>query len=205
METRSTINLVGRSSDENKLSHLISSGHNDRAHVISVWGFPGLGKSSLVKAIWQRHASNQSSQLFQWYGWVDLAYPFDLRNFCRRILSYTLYQSVGDFAGMVPQSEPDEKIIRECMDYLRDHRFLIVIDGLRSKEDWNTIKPLVLDESSKSCIIVITAEECVARYCAKQDDAVYGLKALGSMAALQLFRQVCDVSIEASSTFSIFY
>ncbi|TVU46298.1 hypothetical protein EJB05_05824, partial [Eragrostis curvula] len=150
LETASTIDLLGRSSDEDKLSDMISASHSDRAHVISVWGFPGLGKSSLVKSIWQRHAR--------------------------------------EFARMVPQSEPDEKVIQECMEYLRDNRCLFVIDGLRSKEDWNSIKASIL-EPSKSCIVVITAEESIAKYCAGQEDAVYGVKALGSKAALQLFRQ----------------
>ncbi|XP_062181838.1 disease resistance protein Pik-2-like [Phragmites australis] len=183
--------LVGRSSDEDKLWNLISAaGHSNRAHVISVRGFPGVGKSDLVRTVWQRQASSQSQtpRLFEWYGWVDVSYPFNLRDFCARILSYTLNQSVGEYAGRVPQSEPDKKIIQECEEYLRDNRCLVVVDGLQSKEEWDSIKKLI-HESSKSCIVVVTAEQSVAKHCAVQDDAVYGVKALGSKAALQLFRQ----------------
>lgn len=101
-------------------------------------------------------------------------------------------QSQGEYAYMPMNPKPEENIIQECREFLQNSRCLIVIDGLRSREQWDSIKSLI-DGSSKCCILVVTAEENVAKYCAVQDDAaVHRVNALGSEAALEIFKQVCD-------------
>ncbi|RLM50346.1 hypothetical protein C2845_PMPSC049107 [Panicum miliaceum] len=178
--------LVGRSSDEKELSELISSARRgDKPRVIYVWGFPGVGKSSLVKAVLSRHQAS----LFELY--VDVSYPFNLGVFCRRMLSF---KSQQDHA--VPEEKKtDDEIIQECAEFLKDHPCIVVIDGLRFKEDWDSIKNRLIPKHSptSTIIVAVTAEESVTKYCAVQDDAVYRVKALEPDAALHLFEQVCDL------------
>lgn len=103
--------------------------------------------------------------------------------------SYMFEQSQGEYAYMPMNPKPEENIIQECREFLQNSRCLIVIDGLRSREQWDSIKSLI-DGSSKCCILVVTAEENVAKYCAVQDDAaVHRVNALGSEAALEIFKQ----------------
>jgi len=187
--------LVGRSSDEKELSELISSARRGdrRPRVIFVWGFPGVGKSSLVKAVLSCREFNQAP-LFKLY--VDVSYPFNLGVFCRRILSF---KSQQDHA--VPEEKKtDEKIIHECTEFPKGHPCIVVIDGLRFKEDWDSIKNRLIPKQSQTStiIVAVTAEESVTKYCAVQDDAVYRVKTLEPDAALQLFEQVmCDLLIES--------
>ena len=140
---KSTV-LVGRSSDEKELSELVSSARRgDRPCVIFVWGFPGVGKSSLVKAVLSRQEFNQAS-LFKLY--VDVSYPFNLGVFCRSILSF---KSQQDHA--VPEEKKtDEKIIHECTEFMKGHPCIVVIDGLRFKEDWDSIKNRLIPKQSQT-------------------------------------------------------
>ncbi|RLM50343.1 hypothetical protein C2845_PMPSC049108 [Panicum miliaceum] len=59
-----------------------------------------------------------------------------------------------------------------------------------SKEDWDLMKANLISKASKSCIIVITREESVARHCATSDDAVCILKGLEAKTALRLFEVI---------------
>ncbi|TVT98721.1 hypothetical protein EJB05_55951, partial [Eragrostis curvula] len=192
------VHLLGRSSDEDRLWKLISSAaHSDKDYVVSVWGFPGVGKSALVRTVLQ-HQAKQTSPLFQWYGWVDVSSPFDLAKLCRGLLS-TPQSSEGDRTLMPnrnQQAKPDDQIIKEYAKFLQDRPCLLVIDGLKLTEDWDKIKKLNLD-SSKSCIVVITKDKKVAKYCAGKEDALHEVNALGYKAGFNLFKQKF-VEIEAT-------
>ena len=83
---------------------------------------------------------------------------------------------------------------------MKGHPCIVVIDGLRFKEDWDSIKNRLIPKQSQTStiIVAVTAEESVTKYCAVQDDAVYRVKTLEPDAALQLFEQVmCDLLIES--------
>jgi hypothetical protein len=69
---------------------------------------------------------------------------------------------------------------------------LIVIDGLRTKEEWELIEAALRPRHAEgSLIIVITTDASVAAYCAGNEDHVFGLKGLEAKAAYDLFMKVC--------------
>nr|CAB3490292.1 unnamed protein product [Digitaria exilis] len=183
--------LDGRNSDEKELSELVSSArHGHRPCVICVWGFPGVGNSALVKSVWSRQESFNEEQFFKLY--VDVSYPFSLAVLCRRMLSYTSKEAQQDGASRpVPEKKiADEQIINECTEFLKNNRGIVVIDGLRAKEDWDSIKKLIPEPSqTSSIIVVVTAEESVAKYCTERDDSVYRVKALAADDAIKLFEK----------------
>jgi hypothetical protein len=181
--------LVGRDREMDQLLNLVSSqGQNGRHHrVISVWGFPGVGKSALVRTFLYQHVVGKKLP-FQFYAWVDVSHPFSLGDFCRRILSS---RSSIDDAYILRSSSGDEDAIKECENLLKDTQCLVVVDDLRSNEEWDMMKKLIR-EASKSCVIAITTEESIAKHCATPDHPVpYKVKALDSEAAFQHFEQVC--------------
>lgn len=93
----------------------------------------------------------------------------------------------------VPQEGiTDEQIINDCTEFLKNNPGIIVIDGLRTKEDWDSIKRLIPEPSqTSSIIVVVTAEESVAKYCTVQDGSLYRVKALEPDDAIKLFEKVC--------------
>ncbi|KAF8700237.1 hypothetical protein HU200_034617 [Digitaria exilis] len=185
-----SVEPVGRRPDENELSDLISSAsRGERPPVISVWGFPGVGKSSLVKTVLSRQ---EISQIFPFKWYVDVSYPFNLTVLCWRMLTYT-QQDVAS-RPLPQQGITDEQIINNCIEFLNNHPGIVVIDGLRTKEDWDSIKRLIPEPShTSSIIVVVTAEESVAKYCTVQDASVNRVKALEPDDAIELFEKMMTI------------
>lgn len=144
--------------------------------MISVCGIAGVGKSFLVECVF-----NHFKDSFQKAAMVSAPHPFDIKVFCQ-ILFRSFNTKIMDEA---------EDILVQCLKLLKEFTCLVVIDDLRSIEDWDLIKANLLLRTSGSCIIVITRKEIVARHCATTEEALCSVKALEADASLRLFQKVC--------------
>ena len=91
------------------------------------------------------------------YGWVNVSRPFDLMDLSWSLLLDLNGGSLQD--GMSMMQDP----IQGCHEYLRNHRCIVVIDGLRSTEEWDLIKAVLELGTTQHCVVVITGEESVAK------------------------------------------
>ena len=91
------------------------------------------------------------------YGWVNVSRPFDLMDLSSSLLLDLNGGSLQD--GMSVMQDP----IQGCHEYLRNHRCIVVIDGLRSTEEWDLIKAVLELRTSQHCVVVITGEKSVAK------------------------------------------
>lgn len=172
-------NLFGRESEVKKLIQQVDINYSERLIVISVCGIVGVGKSFLVQAFCDHY---DLEDLFQFRVMVNAPHPFDIMSFCKNlVLCFDL------------TSQADEGDIVLCWKHLEEHPCFLVIDGLRSKEDWDLIEANLLSRASKSCIIVITRKESIARHCAMSEDAMCNVQGLEVNAALRLFEKVCEL------------
>lgn len=144
--------------------------------VISVWGIAGAGKSALVRDLYRKKVQTAE---YNKYMWVDVTHPLDLKDFYRSLLL-----QFGSYSF-----EANQDTVSECHGLLKDHRCLLVVDGLRSKEDWDLIHEALAFRPSESVIIVITNEESTALYCADRKDFVFNVKALEVEEAIDLFNR----------------
>ena len=106
---------------------------------------------------------------------MDVPDPFDLTDFSWRLLL--------DFHSDDPQAKENAAVsmmegqdpILECCKFLREEECLVVIDGLRSTQDWDLIKATFLSEPTKGTIVVITKEAEVAVHCEGDPDSWPGV------------------------------
>jgi hypothetical protein len=130
--------------------------------VISVWGIAGVGKSALVRTLYYNEILSASK--FDQYSWVDVPHPFSVAEFSRRLHWYSRYKTA--------------------------FYSLIVVDGLRSAEEWDLIRTSLLVNTTYT-VIVITDDESVARHCCvdeDDEDAVLNIKCLEAGTDLDLFK-----------------
>ncbi|KAM0887041.1 hypothetical protein ACQ4PT_029327 [Festuca glaucescens] len=171
--------------------------------VISLWGIAGVGKSALVRNIYEDRMNRMvfyCSETQRKYSWVDVPHPFRLMEFSRRLLlgfySKDLHAQETAAVGIMEGQDT----IQECCHLLQQYVCVIVIDGLRSTHDWDSIKAVFLSEPTQSSrIIVITTEQTVATHCAPDKRRVHNIKGLDAKDALRLFKEIAGGSRRLAS------
>ncbi|WVZ98179.1 hypothetical protein U9M48_043648 [Paspalum notatum var. saurae] len=158
---------------------------------IPVCGIAGVGKTSLVKQVYCTMVIEREP--FQKFGWVDvMPSPFNLKELCRNLL-LDLYSGSLQHASMLRIRDP----VQECHGLLQQHRCLIVINDLKSTEEWDAIKAdLLAGHNHQSVIVVIAHEESVARYC--DSEHWWHVEGLEIEEALDLFQKTVSKKIAPS-------
>jgi predicted GTPase len=153
--------------------------------VVAIWGIPCVGKSYLAKRVYYQQQVKKG--LAEYYGCVTVSHPFNLRDLSWRLLTDFHSESLTR-RSIMGIKDP----IEECRELIQGHVCLIVIDGLQSMDEWDSIKNALALRQTRSRIIVITNEERVAAYCATSRDAVLNIEGLKVHEALDLFKKkVC--------------
>jgi hypothetical protein len=176
--------LIGRESEQNRIRRSLQDGH-----VTSVWGVAGVGKSALVRSIYYSNMIDRVNQLTK-YSWVDVPLPFNLTEFCRRLLmDFHSTDFEARETALIDMMEGQDPI-QLCREFLQQGKCVAVIDGLCSTNDWDLIKDAFLAKPIKGHILVITNEESIAMYGAYSKNDVINIQGLEDEAALKLLTKV---------------
>ncbi|KAF7073653.1 hypothetical protein CFC21_078604 [Triticum aestivum] len=142
------------------------------AWVVSVWGMGGMGKSSLVRMLYNDMALIDG---FDGRAWVTVPHPLESTDEVERRLRKQL--------GVAP-----DRTIRA---WLEENRCLVVVDDVSSHEEWELIsRCLPANGPTGSRVVVTTRRDDVARQCAGDvRENVYELKPLEDEEARKLFCQ----------------
>jgi hypothetical protein len=196
LEWTEKFQLFGREWDEYQLTRRVL---DDDLHFVSVWGIPGVGKSSLVRTVYYKEMLSSAVPLrrdhFVAFAWVDVPSPFNLTEiaWCL-LLDFFSDDPQGKQSATISMMEEGHIPIPECCDIIERKRCLIVINGLRSAQDWDLIQTtLKLYSHIASTIVVITTDEKVAMHCVQNKDreAVLNIRSLDGDVALNLLETVC--------------
>lgn len=137
---------------------------------MSVWGIAGVGKSALVDWFYNKNMLDPEAVFpkFGHYCWVNVPHPFSLAQLSWRLLLGLLSDDPKKENMMIHFIEFDQDPIQECRMWLEQHEeWLLVLDGLRSTDEWDTINAaFCLSQPTRgSRIITITNERSVAMHC----------------------------------------
>lgn len=109
---------------------------------------------------------------FEQHSWVDVPDPFDLKVFTQRL--FLNFHSDDIRASEMREGWKDMRVegLIECCccEFLFEKEdYLVVCNGLRSKDDWELIKSKFLSSKAeaKGCILIIPNEETVATHYVK--------------------------------------
>ncbi|KAM0899438.1 hypothetical protein ACQ4PT_021301 [Festuca glaucescens] len=150
------------------------NGKSSAFKVMSVWGISGVGKSALVRSIYRGQMARQYSHRWGKFAWVSIARRFHLEEFYRSLLwglcSITTEAEENEYCGN------DYILYIKCCDILREHRCLLVINGLKDMEQWDEIYTALKLGAAKGRTIAITRQKSIALHCADNADLVCHVK-----------------------------
>ena len=176
--------LIGRENEKLDLVKLISDPNNQGLQVISVWGMGGVGKTTLVKDVYQ---SQGLISMFDKHAYVTVMRPFNPMELLRSLimqLKKGIYFGVASRQLAIMGSHE----LREELDMLVGGKScLIVLDDLSSTAEWDMLMSIVPIIQNNSRIIITTRSEYIARHCSQKEENVYRLGGLQDSDAFVLF------------------
>ncbi|WVZ50016.1 hypothetical protein U9M48_001315 [Paspalum notatum var. saurae] len=152
--------------------------------VLSIYGFGGLGKSTLANEV-RRKIGKQ----FDFHALVSVSQKPDFRKILWSVLSRIEKKST-----FVKERETwdDEMIIEKIRELLQQKRYFIIIDDIWSVEAWDLLKCALPENNKGSRVITTTRIESVARACcALPSDRCYKIEPLNEFHSRSLlFKKV---------------
>ncbi|KAL2482026.1 Disease resistance protein RPM1 [Forsythia ovata] len=151
--------LVGIENRKNELMGWLVEG-GSRFCVISVAGMGGLGKTTLVKKLYDDPAVKKH---FQIHAWITVSQLFKIDE----LLKDTIQQLFDEIKQAVPQGMSTMNInqLKEVIkQFLQERRYVLVFDDVWSTPAWDAIKYALPNNSYGSRVIITTRLTDVASH-----------------------------------------
>lgn len=158
--------------------------------VIAITGIAGLGKTTFAWKIFQHE---EIIAKFPICIWIRVSENFDATRAFRHILKKITLKDVN--------STSEEDLIVSVRESLKKKEFLLVMDDVWTKQDWEKIKKILPMENGKGKVLVTTRDKDVASNACNIYRKPHELKELGSkesfeLLILQVFRELDECSEE---------
>ncbi|KAL0000477.1 hypothetical protein SO802_014258 [Lithocarpus litseifolius] len=155
-----------------------------KCKVFSVIGIGGLGKTTLVKKVFD---NEKVATHFDCHAWITVSQSYKMESLLRDTIKQ-LYKARKEFAPKEIDTMKETSLIEELSKYLCEHRYLVVFDDLWDVEFWGHIK-FAFPENERGNRIVITSrnEDVAPSRNESPNYYVYKLPPLPFEIALELF------------------
>ncbi|XP_048555588.1 disease resistance protein Pik-2-like [Triticum urartu] len=181
--------LVGIEARQSNLVNWLVDENVQQLLVLSIFGFGGLGKTTLAMTTYQT-----ASASFQCRAFVTVSQKFDVKGLIRDILRQIIrpVNQNGPAPAVDPLKGMEEWNVGQLADMLRQHledkRYLIVLDDIWSMSAWEGIRFCLPNSHTGSRIIVTTRMKTVAQACCLHEyDRNYEIEQLNGSESSELF------------------
>ena len=152
--------------------------------VVSVVGMGGLGKTTLVKKVYDHQMVRG---YFDCRAWILVSQSYNIEDLLRSIIKQFRYsRKEPPLLGIDAMEE--ESLVNNLRDYLWKKRYVVVFDDVWKIDSWEGIKHALLDSHMGGRILITTRNREVASFCKKSSPIdVYELQVLPFNKAWELF------------------
>lgn len=165
--------------------------NNEHCSFVSVVGIEGIGKTTLAKKIYNHRVIVDH---FPFRAWVSLPHDYSYNNELP-LLKYVAKQVLSSLKSEGHQEiNPDaSNRINEAHDILKKSRYLLVLDNISKKNEWNTLKAAFPFNTSNGSRILFTTRDPEVASEVDSDSPPHQLRRLTKEESWQLFSQVVHI------------
>ncbi|KAL7187979.1 hypothetical protein ACSBR1_037925 [Camellia fascicularis] len=157
---------------------------DSRLKVISVVGMGGLGKTTLVKKVYD---DLKVKRHFQSHAWITVSQSFKFEELLK-ILIQQLFNEVKRPLPQTLETMDNNNLKAVLKEFLQESRYVLVLDDIWSLEAWDAIKILLPNSNCGSRVLLTTRISNVASTsCRESHGYVYQMKALSQEESWTLF------------------
>ncbi|XP_027180482.1 disease resistance protein RPM1-like [Coffea eugenioides] len=174
---------------------LISKILDDHSHLklVSVVGMGGLGKTTLVKKVYDDATVKKQ---FQSHAWITVSQHFQFNVIIKNLIQQ-LFDEIRQPVPPQVESMDRVRLSEFVRDFLKERRYILVLDDVWSLNAWETIKYVLPDCNIASRVVLTTRIADVASAsCLASHDFVHEMKPLSSEDSWTLF---CDRTFQSNS------
>ncbi|XP_031280755.1 putative disease resistance protein RGA3 [Pistacia vera] len=173
--------VIGRDNDKNKVVDLLlDSNVDENVSVISIFGFGGLGKTTLAQLLYN---DENIIKHFQLKMWVCVSNDFKVKIIVEKILKSATSKK--------PEGLELDQLQESLRNKINGKKYLLVLDDIWNEDPkkWDELKNLLMDGERGSKILVTTRSEQIARVTSKIKSYIYPLRGLDEKKSWSLFTQ----------------
>ncbi|KAL3497923.1 hypothetical protein ACH5RR_040655 [Cinchona calisaya] len=177
--------LVGIEEPKRELISQILDGSSN-LKVVSVFGMGGMGKTTLVKRVYED--ANVKRQ-FQLHAWLTISQTFHMKVVLKDLIQQ-LHNEIKEPVPQEVESMDADKLRAFIKEFLQEKKYsyLIVLDDLWKLESWEAIKYAFPQTNCGSRIILTTRiSDTASGCCTKSNDYVHKMQFLSDEESLTLF------------------
>ncbi|WVZ62474.1 hypothetical protein U9M48_012222 [Paspalum notatum var. saurae] len=164
--------LIGIGDQVDTVAQRLNDTEERSLKVFSIVGFGGLGKTTLAMEVCRRLEAE-----FPFQAVVSVSQAFepskDLKALLQHVLEQTVQPKTENERGIKKQTTDlgdltalgDDKLATKLEEFLKDKRYLIVVDDVWTIQAFEAIQSKLPDNSCRSRIVVTTRIETVAKAC----------------------------------------
>lgn len=141
--------LVGIEENRRLLTEWLNS-EEQSTKLITVSGMGGLGKTTLVKNLYEQEKNN-----FTAHAWIDVSHTYDVVELLRKLL-----RKIEDTQQPQLQDLDAYDLKQKIKERLTDRKCLIVLDDLWNQDAYTQMRDAF--ENQASCVIITTQEQVAA-------------------------------------------
>jgi disease resistance protein RPM1 len=176
--------LVGIENPKKQLVSWLIPGPGDTGgKVVSVVGMGGLGKTTLVKKVYD---DAQVKLLFKYRAWMFVSQSFKMEELLKDMLQQ-LYRVKRKPVPQEVESMSSDQLRTKIKNFLQQKRYLIVLDDVWHVDDWDAVKLAFPNNNGSRVMLTTRIAEIASASCREFNGKVHPLNPLSPEESWTLF------------------